>query len=655
MENTDWLQTGIAALREGDAVTAREHLRRAIDDRATRGTASYWLGVLLFRDEDMELAERYALDAVELEPGNAATHKLLGLIRHRQGNLKGAADSFRKELEILTPDFGTALANLGRTLHAMGDLEGAETALARAHAFVPTDQSLTYQLANVLHSRGRCREAAALYHQLLEHSPKSAVLWNDLGSAEAAIGEQGQAVDRFRHSLSLDSEQSSAHYNLGQALFSLGNVNDALLHFEQAIRLGYGADALTMAAVIVPGSRMVPQQILEIRKAFAQQCLPAHRDEYPRKAISAASPRPLRVGYLSAFFSDRNWMKPVWGLINRHDREQFEVHLFFDGERKEIVHGYEPHPTDRFHETGRLTNEELAATIEREEIDLLVDLNGYSRIPRLGLFPLHPAPVVAGWFNHFATTAIPGIDYLIGDDVVFPKEDEPHFTEQVLKVPGTYLTFDVNYPVPDVAPAPWLKTGVFTFGALCAQYKITPEMIGTWARILKESPESRLLLRNTALRSESNREYLRRAFSQEGVDADRILLEGPVEHYSFLETYARVDLALDTFPYNGGTTTTESIWQGVPVLTMRGDRWVARTSETLLRAAGLETFVVDRLSRYITRAIDLASHVGRETLAEVRPTLRDQVKNSKACDTLAFARNMESLYQQMVASARSLN
>ncbi len=174
-------------------------------------------------------------------------------------------------------------------------------------------------------------------------------------------------------------------------------------------------------------------------------------------------------------------------------------------------------------------------------------------------------------------------------------------------MPGTsYLTFSVDYPVPDVSAAPHLTNGYITFGSLASQYKVTPEVIATWAGILRANVSSRLLLKNKHLGSLTMQQYLREQFSQHGVSPERLVLEGPDDHFVFLKAYDRIDIALDPFPYNGGTTTTEALWQGVPVITFHGDRWASRTSASILDAAGLSHLVARDLAGYMSIASEPA-------------------------------------------------
>jgi predicted O-linked N-acetylglucosamine transferase (SPINDLY family) len=307
---------------------------------------------------------------------------------------------------------------------------------------------------------------------------------------------------------------------------------------------------------------------------------------------------------------------------------------------------------DRFHDISALSNQAAAEWIEKCDLDILVDLNGYSRIDRLAVIALKPSPVIMGWFNMYATSGMACYDYLIGDDQVIPPEEEKFYTEKVLRVPGCYLTFEVLYPVPDVVGPPMLPTGKMTFGCLASQYKITEPVVEAWSRILVSAQGTRLFLKNATLNSVANREFLAQRFESRGVERSRITMEGSADHFDFLSAYGCMDVTLDTFPYNGGTTTSEAVWQGVPVITFPGDRWAARQSTSINRAAGLGEFVGKDLDDYINRSIALARHPDtRVRLRELRDTMRGRLARSPLCDTVNFARNMESLYEGVVRGA----
>jgi predicted O-linked N-acetylglucosamine transferase (SPINDLY family) len=234
-------------------------------------------------------------------------------------------------------------------------------------------------------------------------------------------------------------------------------------------------------------------------------------------------------------------------------------------------------------------------------------------------------------------------DCLIGDPVVVHADEEIHYTEKIARVPGTYLTFDVAYAVPPVEPAPAQRNGHVTFGCFASQYKLTPQAVRAWAAILDGAPDAELLVKNRTLQAECNRVSLLQRFTEHGVDPARIMLEPGAPHYDYLAAYSRVDIALDPFPYNGGTTTSEALWQGVPVLCFDGDRWAARQGVSLLRAAGLDEFVAHDEADYVARGIEL----GRG-FADERMTMRTRLAESSMMDTAAFACELERIYRRLI-------
>jgi predicted O-linked N-acetylglucosamine transferase (SPINDLY family) len=516
----------------------------------------------------------------------------------------------------------------------------------------PTSAVRYGRLADCLHAQGKLARAVEAYRQAVALEPTLAGAWWGAGCALSRLGDHASAVECLRKFVALEPAHGMALCNLGHSLLELGQADAAMEAFRKSV-VHLPTDAqcpvLTNIAVAIPGSPAARnQEILQARREWGARCMPPAPTGATGSRTHVHSARPLRVGYVSAFFAKRNWMKPVWGLVNHHDRNQFEVHLFSDGSRSSIDQGYRPDARDHFYDVAALSIPELARLIQEVEIDLLVDLNGFSRPARLPLFALRPAPMQVAWFNMYATSGLDCFDCLVGDAYVSPADEEPWYTERIVRVPGCYLTFEVDYPVPEVSPAPCLKCGRITFGCMAPQYKITPQIVEAWSRILRQCPQSRLVLKNMVLGKRSGCEFVRAAFGRFSISEDRLDLDGPAEHFAFLERYNDIDLALDTFPYNGGTTTMEALWQGVPVLAFTGDRWASRISASLLQGAGLAQFVTPDLDHYVARAVALANSPDTpHLLAELRLTMRDRLQSSPVCGTAAFARDMEALYRQM--------
>jgi len=528
----------------------------------------------------------------------------------------------------------------------------ALAALDEAVTRFPDDPRLAVRHADALHLSGQLMAAAAEYRRALLLDPATVDGWNGLGCAELARGAHGETVRCLRQALDLRPDRLDIRFNLAKALFELGEIDTAVECYRAVVEAGPSAlrdDALATIACIIPGVAAADNAaVLETRRGWARQRAKALGLAGRSRPAPAASGPKLRIGYVSAFFGDRNWMKPVWAAVNHHDRARFEVHFFADGKAPSADSGYRDFADDYVHNVNAAPNDGLADYIARCNIDVLVDLNGYSHPNRLDLFMRRPAPVIVGWFNMFATTGIDAFDYIIGDDAVIPAAEERFYSERVLRVPGSYLAFNVAYPVPAVTPPPVLTTGNLTFGCFCSQYKITDATVEAFAAILHGAAQARLLLKSRPLADESSRAAVLARFARYGIVAERILMEGPAEHFAFLAAYERVDIALDTFPYSGGTTTMEALWQGVPVLTFNGDRWASRTSRSLLLAAGLDTWCLADRDGFVTRAVALANAPTTPAdLAVLRGSLRERLAKTPACDGAALCRGLERLYERI--------
>lgn len=449
-------------------------------------------------------------------------------------------------------------------------------------------------------------------------------------------------------------ENATARHDLSRAYYALGEVERATRELRRALRIRNDLRTLRFLATIAAfDPRLSPRAVLRYRtrlhEALRVRC--AERISAPR---SPAARAVLRVGYLSSFFSEENWMKSVWCLVDHHDRRRVEVHLFSDCARSRIAHlaARGRRRQLRVHDISRHDNDRAARAIARSGVDVLVDLNGFSRSARLPLFVMKPAPVQVAWFNVLGTLGMPTFDALVGDPWVARDGDERFYAEPIMRLPVCNQTFDVTYPTPDVQPPPCLENGHVTFGSLAPMYKLDRQTLRAWAAILRRCPTSRLLLANSDLSDAGNRTYLAARFARLGVETDRLTLRGGAPHRAFLENYDGVDIALDTLVYGGGTTTIEAIWQGVPVIACGGDRWVSRQAVSILTYAGLQRFVHPDPESYVDAAVAWArSPTTPNVLKRLRSSLRSRLKKSAVCDCAGLARRMEDIYRRLHESA----
>lgn len=480
--------------------------------------------------------------------------------------------------------------------------------------------------------------------------------WLITGRLLCDIGEFAQALGAFENCLQIVPQHLEARYELGRALYKLGDADGAAKWIEQVAEETGQLDMWMGLATIAPA---VPSydhgRVRKIRERFAQLtrqvespaqtilpggCYRSSSTKHSRKRNA----NPLRIGYVSAHWREANYMKPVWPVINAHDRARFELYLFDDG----TPHSDTWHWLDGSAHTESiygLDNREAAQRIGSVELDALVDLSAYSQPERMGLFVHRPSPIQMAWFNMYATSGFHEIDYLIGDRKVLRSDEQRYLTERCLQLPVSYLTFQTNHAAPDIQLRSPDKNPIFAFGCLGTLYKISPQVIATWSEILRQAPTAQLVLSARELKSVCNQQYLSEQFQRQGVAAERLMFLPPATHFDFLKHYALFDVALDTFPYNGGTTTMEALWQGVPVLTFAGDRWVSRTSHSLLAHSHLSKFSVASRDEYVRTAIDLATQPElREELQLIRQQMRQKLANSRICDSQMLTEKMEALY-----------
>jgi protein O-GlcNAc transferase len=635
MNERELLQQGLDHHRAGRAREAAECYQHVLRSNLGQPDALYLLGALSHQIGNQEAAIELMRGAIAVAGEQPRLHEILGLALMSLERYDEAEPSLVRASESGTPE---AFNNLGILRKKQGRLDEAIAAFERSIERNPSFVDALYNLGNAHRANNSLETAAGCFRRAWAVDSSHANALAALSQTLRAQGEHAETLREFadaaafyRAALAADPACHEVKHNLAHTLFELGQADEALDLFREAALGPRATLPRAMMAVMISGApKASNQDVLAARRAFAENDLPALR------LTPARQPKtPLRIGYVSSFFHRQNWMKPVWSLIARHDRSHFEIHLFSDAPESAVPEAYRA----CYHDISALGNEAAARLIEEHAIDVLIDLNGYSKLARLPLFMLRPAPVIVGWFNMFATTGMTCYDYLIGDDQVIPPEEESFYCEKILRVPGSYLTFDVTYSVPDVTEPPYLTAGAVTFGCLAPLYKITPQAIAAWSQVLRGAPRTSLVLRGSALRSEGARRYVAQAF---GPLAERVRLYGPANHYEFLETYNQIDIALDTFPYNGGTTTTEAIWQGVPVVTFWGDRWVSRTSASILRAGNLDHFVNRDLDGYIAQSIALANSPSE--LPGLRRKMRANLRASPVCDAETFARNMERIY-----------
>jgi predicted O-linked N-acetylglucosamine transferase (SPINDLY family) len=587
-------------------------------------------------------AERLYRQVLAVDPRHADSLNLLGLIAYQVERPDAAVELISKAIaaNANAPEYH---CNLGPGLKALGRLDEAVASYRRALNLKPDYAEAHYNLGNALRDQGQQDEAMACYRQAIAFKPGYVEALNNLG---AALNAQGldEGVTCYRRALALKPDHVEAHVNLGNALNDQGKLDEAAACYRHVLALKPDhAEALSNLLMSLHYSaRNSDADILAQAREFARQI---ERSCPAREFPNTPDPqRRLRIGYVSADFRAH----PVGFFLARvlaaHDGAATEVTCYSNSPDDAMTTRLRE-AADQWRSIVAVPDADAAAMIQRDGIDILVDLSGHTAHNRLPLFALRPAPVQATWLGYFGTTGLSTIDYIVADRFVVPPGEESSFTEKVWRLPDSYLCFappELDVPIlarPLAAGAP------LTLGCFNKLTKITPGTVGLWAEILAKLPDARLLLKTKGLNDPAVSRDVTERFAAHRIGPERLILEGHSPRAELLAAYNRVDIGLDPFPYGGGTTTAEALWMGVPVVTLRGDRWVGRVSESILATVGLSDLVAADRDSYVRAVVALADD--RPRLSNMRHDLRPMMEGSAFCDGPRFAASLEAAYRGM--------
>jgi protein O-GlcNAc transferase len=582
--------------------------------------------------------------AVELRPEYAEAYSNLGNAFRDMRQLDAALAAHREAVR-LGPGSATFHNNLGITLIDAGRADEAIEALLRATRLRSGFAEAHNNLGNALRSKGQNREAISAYRRALQLMPGSPEAFCNMGGVLRAEGRVDEAFACQVRSIELTPDYAEAYGGLGGVLADQGRLDAAIEAFRTAIRLDPGV-----------GSRYSPLlYTLHFHPGYdAPQILAEHMEWSRRFAdpLSAAarphdndrSPgRRLRVGYVSPDFRRHPVGRFMVPLLEHHDHARFEVFCYSGVRRPDDLTQRLRHSADHWRETTSLSDDALAGQIRRDRIDVLVDLTMHMTDSRLLSFARRPAPVQVTWLAYVGTTGLKAIDYRLSDpylDPVGPAGAE--YAEGTYRIPRCYWCYEPTDPTPDVGPLPALEAGYVTFGCFNNFCKVTVPTLDLWTALLQGVPRSRLILHGNP---GTYQQDVRRRFADAGIATDRLEFVGfrPVTEY--LRQYHRVDIALDPFPYGGGTTTCDSLWMGVPVVTLAGRTAVGRSGASLLSNLGVPELIAATPEQYLSIAVDMAGDL--PALTRLRAALRPQMQASVVMDGAGFAADMEAAFRDM--------
>ncbi|MGO9993421.1 MAG: tetratricopeptide repeat protein [Steroidobacteraceae bacterium] len=676
--NTDKLGRAALSLQSGEIAAAEQLYREVLEERPGNAVALQQLGMLALQRGDPQTALTRANQWRVVAPANPFAHTLAGMALAALGRRDDALAAFEAVLRQ-SPDFIPALAETGRLQVMLGRLQPALATYARLLALEPRHADAHNGRGVALRGLRRYSEALASFAEALRAHPEHVAAMNNTALTLHDANRSEEAIVHLRRAVALQPQHRPSLHNLGMILHSIDRHDEAAQCYARLLDIApefdyaagdlararlaccdwrsfqpdvqriidltargvHAADALT--ALMVTGSAQLQ---LTCARRFAARQYPAH--PVPLWRGERYRHDRIRIAYLSADFHDHPVAHLLAGVIEHHDRRQFEtigVSL-----RREAsagaMHARLRQAFEQFLDVAELDDQEVAARLRALEVDIAVDLTGFTRGGRLGILAWRPAPVQVNYLGFAGSYGAPYIDYMIADHGVIPAGEEHHYSERLVRLPHTFLPNDDNQPIAGDAlqrPAFGLPDTGFVFCAFSNAYKITPPVFDMWMRLLLDTPGSVLWLRSGPPATVSN---LVREASARGVAPERLAFAPRIACMDrHLARYRLADLFLDTSPYGAHATARDALWAGLPVLTHAGDAFASRVAASLLSALDLSELMTGSLDDYYAQAQRLAHSPA--LLAQLRERLAQRRLKQPPFDTALYCRHLESAYRSM--------
>lgn len=707
------LHLGIALAQQGQAERAMFHFSKA-KTLAPENPASYFnMGFTYIGLEKYEAAVVEFENALKLNPAYLEALNNLGNAYHKLGRYEEAVGCFKKSL-ALVPDYPNALLGLsaalckceayeaaldtvnrllqivpnayeahenkGVVLAGLHDYSGAISEYKQALTLNPNAPSELHLKLGIAYAKQRSyAEAFAACQRSLELNPECSDVYVGLCLTHQALKQYPEALEACHKALELDPRNSEAYINLGNVYIEFGQYADAIAAFSRGLSL---KPSCPWSPGLLLHMRMKLCDWLSYDLSVTQICSGIDRHQkvctpFPMMSFSTAlglqktcaeiytlSENPsnlvavtpeyqhskIRIAYLSCDFREHPVSYLMSGVVASHDRNRFEVHGFDFGRddgsatRKKILSAF-----DQVHSVLEMPDQDISELIRRLEIDVLVDLTGHTADARTGILASRRAPIQVNYLGYPGTMGAPYIDYTVGDDILIPLAYRDGYSEKIAYLPECFQANDMSRQIAESQSRATfgLDDHAFVFGCFNQCVKFTPAVFTVWMSILKQVPNSVLWLIKD---SEAQVENLKSFAIAHSVPTDRLVFAEKLPYAEHLARYALMDLALDTFPFNGGTTTSDALWGGAPVLTYSGETFASRMAASLLNAVGLPELVTSSLAAYEAMAVELATQPTK--LDALRQRLAINRLTSPLFDTPRFTQHLEAAYEQMVSRSR---
>jgi len=532
-----------------------------------------------------------------------------------------------------------------------GRLSPAERCYLAALRLDPANARATYLMGVLALQSGNADGALAYLSRVIAALEDDADALYNMGMAHVLALDLGAAERWFRKALSADPDHTASHFGLGNLDRLLGRSASWPEHYLAGMRSANATPEMASNALVALHSnpRVSLDELYALHRDWEQRFATASYARWESHANDRSRDRRLRIGWVSSGFDAQIVGHFLRGIVRSLEaRNDVELYLYANSATSDWLTEEFKRSRAQWRDIVALDDSEAARLIRADRVDILIDLNGHAPGHRLLVFARRPAPVQVSWLDYFDTTGLEAIDYLVTDPVSSPLNGAQRFVERLIRMPSVRLCFTAPPFAPPVAPPPCTRSARVAFGSFTRADKIGSDVLAIWLRILAAVPGSALILKGETFKFPEVRARFEHGFSRAEIDPARLELRTPSSHEGLLAEYADVDIALDPFPYNGGATTCDALWMGVPVVARLGSSMISRQSAMMLSAVGMNELIARDDDEYVDIATRIAAD--RPRLESLRRELRPAMAASPLCDAEAFA---DALLQRLRQSWRN--
>jgi len=603
------------------------------------------LGAVLDGQNELNEAVKNYKKAIKINPDYAQAYNNLGAALHKLKKIDDAINFYKKAINLKV-NFPEALNNMGNATRDLGKLNEAIQYFKKAIEVKSNYSEAYHNLGSTNEELGNKKEALENYKKAIEIKPNYAGVYNSLGMLFVALKNFDEAISAYNKAIKLEPNYEKPYNNLGNLQSDLGKFDIANTLYRQALKIkpyypkAYSNLLFNLNYKI---NFDVKTYLSEAKKlalnwrSNKKNLLVKHKYE--------KNPKKIKLGFVSSDFGNHPGGFFSLSTLRELKKKNFELIAYSNLDRRDEFSEHFKPLFSKWHSINKKDDEEVVKHIIEDGIHILIDMQGHSAHNRLPIFLYKPAPIQASWLAQ-GSTGISEIDYFIGSHHITPVEDSEHFVERILKLPEISQCFTPPDFEVTINSLPALKNNFVTFGCLNKSTKINDDVINLWSKILLSIPNSKLLLKSWEFDNLKFCDDILRRFKKYNINKNNLIFQGKSKsRKELLEVYNEIDISLDPFPFQGNTSTCESSWMGVPVVTLKGDRYLSHFGESINSNLNMYDWIAKNQNDYVSIAMKFSSNIDK--LSEIRKNLRNKTLQSPVCDAVRFTRHFDKILWDM--------